>query len=103
MWLRLLILGLGLVVGAAVILTIAVTVNEFITQYNLPRLIRDALGNSTEEKAKKLLAQALNGKIHELDGNTISVSLFSQNGTEEAQVKITGSGISNSLSTGMTI
>lgn len=103
MWLRLLILGLGLVVGAAVILTIAVTVNEFITQYNLPRLIRDALGNSTEEKAKKLLAQALNGKIHELDGNTISVSLFSQNGTEEAQVKITGSGISSSLSTGMTI
>lgn len=103
MWLRLLVLGAGLLIGAVVILTIAETVQEFITEYNLPRLIRRALGNSTEEKAKQLLAQALNGRIHELDGNTISISLFDQNGTEEAQVRLTGTGISCTLKAGMTI
>ena len=103
MWFRLLLLGAGLLIGAAVIITIAETVNEFITKYNLPRLIRKALGNSTEEKAKELLAQALNGKIHELDGNTISISLFDQNGTEEAQVRLTGTGVSSALKAGMTI
>lgn len=91
-----------ILIGASLVI-FAVTVDEFITKKNLPHLIRKAFVNPAEEKAKKLLAQALNGKIHELDGNTISISLFDQNGTEEARVKLTGTGISSELKVGMTV
>lgn len=104
MWFRLLILGAGLLLGAVVIITIAETVSEFITKYNLPKLVRRALENSTEAKAKELLSGALEGKIHELDGNTISISLLDQNGTEALQVRLTTeAGISNVLAAGMAI
>ncbi|MCI6435576.1 MAG: hypothetical protein MR828_12630 [Clostridiales bacterium] len=103
MWFRLFMLGAGLLIGAAVIITIAETVNEFITKYNLPRLLRNALGKSNEQKVKEILGDVLNAQVKNLDKTTITIAVFEENGNEAVDVQLTGSGVSGLLQVGTSI
>ena len=99
---RLLLTAAGAILFGAAIVAIAYTVYCKITKGNLPRIIRDALSSSQEEKAKELLAKVLEAKVDSIDGNTISISML-EGESESAKLTITGTEIDESIYEGMTM
>lgn len=103
----------GVVIGAIAgwaICTIVCTVYEKITIYNLPEMIRTALRNSKEEKAQKLLREAIKrGKIKDTEHNCITVDIFcggdtAETAEETVRVKLkTTEGVDASIQKGMSV
>ncbi|MBR5565270.1 MAG: hypothetical protein IKW08_03790 [Roseburia sp.] len=91
---------LGALIGAGVVL-VAYTVCQCITRSNLPGLIQDALRNSKEEKAKRLLAKAIEARIKSVQGNTVTIEMLEKAGSTSVEVELTGNGVDSSVKQGM--
>lgn len=92
-------------VGAAVV-TIVYAVSHKITRANLPGIIRDALKNSRDKRAREFLSTCLNagdvkGKVTNINGNTVSISMLEEINNNTLKLKITGNEIDPSLRNGM--
>lgn len=66
---------LGAFAGWA-ICTIIYTVSEKITKSNLSRMIREALWNSKEEKARHILAGVIHGTVQSVGTNYVTIDAF---------------------------
>lgn len=91
---------LGALLGVG-ILTIAYVVSERITLSAIPRLIREALKTSSDEKASKLLGAYFKTHISEIEENTITFEQLVEGSDEKVSIKITGTGIDSGIRKGM--
>lgn len=94
---------IGLVAGLLVC-TIIEVVEELITKWNINGLIRKALQNSKEKKAREMLGKAIKGVVKGKEVDCVSIDLFEEGSEEKVCVKLkTSKGVDNSVTEGMAI
>lgn len=91
---------LGALLGTGIFM-IAYVVSERITLSAVPRLIREALRTSSDEKAEKLLGSFFKTHIAEIEENTVTFEQFINGTNEKVSIKITGTGIDSGIRKGM--
>lgn len=92
---------IGLFVGAAIVSVIYV-VKKRVSLRELPEIIRNALRSSNEEKAREMIAKALEATITSTDVNTINIDVLAASG-EQAKVTIKCDSVDEAIKAGMKV
>lgn len=79
--------------------TIIYTVSEKITKSSLSRMIREALWNTKEEKARRILAGVIHGAVQSVGTNYVTIDAFlDDNPNDMVKVRLeTTEGVDNSV------
>lgn len=93
-------LAIGAIAGA-VTAYFAYKVYETISQSNLMRIVREALKNSADQTAKKIMGDALKVVVKEKRGNVIKIDSLSMDSGDQVTTEITASAISQDVYEGL--
>ena len=107
-----LIVGALTVIGGAIvavasyflICTIVEMVEELITKWNIGGILKKALRNAKEQKAKKMLQGAVKAVVAGKTPDCVSVDVFNEDTEEKVRVKLkTTKGVHDTITEGMMI